>query len=59
VAVHALHQHDAPGCDFTAEKIIKELGVQGYTRFDGAAFTGWFFSGRRMRFARRFRMPFR
>ena len=34
VAVHALHQHDAPGCDFTAEKIIKELGVQGYTRFD-------------------------
>lgn len=35
VAVHALHQHDAPGCDFTAEKIIKELGVTGYTRFDG------------------------
>jgi hypothetical protein len=35
VAVHALHQHDAPGCDFTAEAIIKELGVQGYTRFDG------------------------
>lgn len=35
VAVHALHQHDAPGCDFTAEKIIKELGVQGYSRFDG------------------------
>ncbi|MEY4484737.1 MAG: hypothetical protein RL693_2189, partial [Verrucomicrobiota bacterium] len=35
VAVHALHQHDAPGCDFTAEKLIKELGVQGYTRFDG------------------------
>lgn len=35
VAVHALHQHDAPGCDFTAEKIIRELGVEGYTRFDG------------------------
>ena len=35
VAVHALHQHDAPGCDFTAEAIIKELGMQGYTRFDG------------------------
>ncbi len=35
VAVHALHQHDAPGCDFTAEKIIKELEVQGYTRFEG------------------------
>jgi hypothetical protein len=35
VAVHALHQHDAPGCDFTAEKIIKELDVKGYTRFNG------------------------
>ena len=35
VAVHALHQHDAPGCDFTAEKIINELGVDGYSRFDG------------------------
>ena len=35
VAVHALHQHDAPGCDFTAEKLIKELGVEGYNRFDG------------------------
>ncbi len=36
VAVHAVHQHDAPGCDFTAEKIIGELGVKGYSRFDGA-----------------------
>ncbi len=35
VAVHALHQHDAPGCDFTAEKIIKELGLEGYSRFEG------------------------
>jgi hypothetical protein len=35
VAVHTLHQHDAPGCDFTAEKIIQELGVKGYSRFDG------------------------
>ena len=35
VAVHALHQHDAPGCDFTAEKILAELGVEGYSRFDG------------------------
>ena len=35
VAVHALHQRDGPGCDFTAEKIIKELDVKGYTRFDG------------------------
>ena len=35
VALHTLHQHDAPGCDFTAEKIIKDLCVQGYSRFDG------------------------
>jgi len=35
VAVHTLHQHDAPGCDFTAEKIIEELKVPGYSRFDG------------------------
>jgi len=35
VAVHSLHQHDAPGCDFTAEKIIKEMDLKGYTRFDG------------------------
>lgn len=35
VAVHALHQHDAPGCDFTAEKIVRELGVSGYERFEG------------------------
>lgn len=35
VAVHALHQHDAPGCDFTAEKLIQELGVKGFSRFDG------------------------
>ena len=35
VAVHALHQHDAPGCDFTAEKIIQELSLPGYSRFEG------------------------
>ncbi|MEZ6076685.1 MAG: hypothetical protein R3C56_13790 [Pirellulaceae bacterium] len=35
VAVHALHQHDAPGCDFTAERWIHELGLAGYSRFDG------------------------
>lgn len=35
VALHALHQHDAPGCDFTAEKIITELGLPGYGRFQG------------------------
>ena len=35
VAVHTLHQHDAPACDFTAEDIIKELKIPGYSRFDG------------------------
>ncbi len=35
VAVHTLHQHDAPGCDFTAERIIHELGLANYGRFDG------------------------
>lgn len=36
VAVHALHQHDAPGCDFTAERLVNELQLTGYERFDGA-----------------------
>jgi hypothetical protein len=35
VAVHALHQHDAPHADFTAEEILKELGVTAFRRFDG------------------------
>ena len=35
VAVHTLHQHDAPGCDFTAERIIRELGLADYGRFEG------------------------
>src|SRR5256885_10105569 len=26
VAVHTLHQHDAPECDFSAERILKEAG---------------------------------
>jgi hypothetical protein len=29
VAVHALHQHDAPGCDFLAERIAAEAGLPG------------------------------
>lgn len=29
VCVHALHQHDAPGCDFLAEKIAEEVGLGG------------------------------
>lgn len=36
VAVHTVHQHDAPGCDFTAERIIEELKSDDYGRFDGA-----------------------
>jgi hypothetical protein len=28
VAVHTLHQHDAPDSDFSAEKILKDAGVQ-------------------------------
>ena len=35
VAVHVLHQHDAPGCDFTAERLVKVLSIQGYNRFEG------------------------
>ena len=27
VAVHTIHQHDAPICDFGAEKILKEMGL--------------------------------
>lgn len=35
VAIHTLHQHDAPGCDFTAERLIQNLGLKDYGRFDG------------------------
>jgi hypothetical protein len=35
VAVHTLHQHDAPGCDFTAERLIRNLGLKDYGRFEG------------------------
>jgi len=34
VAVHALHQHDAPICDFSAEKMLKEMGIEPMS-FDG------------------------
>ena len=30
VALHTLHQHDAPDCDFSAEKILKDAGYNGY-----------------------------
>lgn len=35
VAVHSLHQHDAPHADFTAEAIVADLGIEGHPRFDG------------------------
>jgi hypothetical protein len=35
VAVHATHAHDAPHCDFTAERLLDELGLDGFPRFDG------------------------
>ncbi|MGE3312088.1 MAG: hypothetical protein AB7O66_19150 [Limisphaerales bacterium] len=34
VAVHALHQHDAPDCDFGAESILKDAGIDP-RNFDG------------------------
>ncbi len=35
VAVHTLHQHDAPACDFTAERLVREFGLKNLGRFDG------------------------
>jgi hypothetical protein len=35
VAVHALHQHDAPDCDFLAERLLKEAGAENLGRYDG------------------------
>lgn len=34
VAVHTLHQHDAPGCDFTAEWLIRDMGLKDFGRFE-------------------------
>jgi hypothetical protein len=34
VAVHALHQHDAPSCDFTVEEIVKAHGLDAPS-YDG------------------------
>jgi hypothetical protein len=36
VAVHTLHQHDAPACDFTAERLLNEAGSQNLGRLDGS-----------------------
>ena len=35
VAVHALHQHDAPQADFTAEQVLAGMGIKTFPRFDG------------------------
>ena len=35
VAVHTLHQHDAPRCDFSAEELLSEQGLTG-SGFDPA-----------------------
>ncbi len=29
VVVHSVHQHDAPGCDFTVEKLLNPRGLSG------------------------------
>jgi hypothetical protein len=36
VAVHTLHQHDAPACDFTAERLLHAAGSQNLGRIDGS-----------------------
>ena len=36
VAVHALHQHDAPRCDFSAEALLRQLGARQGLLYDGA-----------------------
>src|SRR5262245_8977139 len=34
VTVHVLHQHDAPDCDFSAEQILKDAGLDA-RQYDG------------------------
>lgn len=36
VAVHALHQHDAPRCDFTAEQLLHQSGATELGPHDGS-----------------------
>ncbi len=36
VAVHTLHQHDAPRCDFTAERLLHEAGASDLGPHDGS-----------------------
>ncbi|HDP35698.1 MAG TPA: hypothetical protein ENN29_11390, partial [Candidatus Hydrogenedentes bacterium] len=34
VALHCVHQHDAPGCDFSAERLLKEHNIDA-SRYEG------------------------
>ncbi|MEM8736749.1 MAG: hypothetical protein AAGG44_21135, partial [Planctomycetota bacterium] len=36
VAVHTLHQHDAPRCDFTAEQLLNEAGAADLGALEGS-----------------------
>lgn len=36
VAVHTLHQHDAPRCDFSAERLLHEAGASELGPYDGS-----------------------
>lgn len=36
VTVHTLHQHDAPACDFLAERLLKQAGATDLGRFEGS-----------------------
>ncbi len=36
VAVHTLHQHDAPRCDFTAERLLHQVGATDLGAHDGS-----------------------
>jgi hypothetical protein len=36
VAVHTLHQHDAPRCDFTAERLLHQIGASDLGAHDGS-----------------------
>lgn len=36
VAVHTLHQHDAPRCDFTAESLLHNIGISDLGPHDGS-----------------------
>jgi len=35
VAIHTVHQHDAPACDFSCERLLKEAGATDLGRYDG------------------------